>query len=206
MNNILEILLNIFRKYISVSRGLKKSSIKEDTWRNENHKTNHILERSSHRRCSVRKDELMNCFCGMVDRRKAFSLISSQDHCQRSSRISNMPRAGFKPEQNLSSGLVEWSCAVVITTTPQRQTTTPQRQTTTPRHLFRDVLRNFTKFTGKHLCQVLFMSGLKACNFIKMRLWHWCFHVNFAKFLRTPFLQNTSGWLHLFRVNRVSDY
>ena len=28
---------------------------------------------------------IMNSFCGMVDRRKAFSLISSQDHCQRSS-------------------------------------------------------------------------------------------------------------------------
>ena len=27
-------------------------------------------------------DELMNYFCGMVDRRKAFGLISSQDHCQ----------------------------------------------------------------------------------------------------------------------------
>ena len=26
---------------------------------------------------------LMNCFCGMVDRPKAFSRISSQDHCQR---------------------------------------------------------------------------------------------------------------------------
>ena len=33
----------------------------------------------------------LNCFCGMVDRRKAFSLISSRDHCQRSSpsRISD---------------------------------------------------------------------------------------------------------------------
>ena len=28
---------------------------------------------------------MINCFCGMVDRRKAFSLISSLDHCQRSS-------------------------------------------------------------------------------------------------------------------------
>ena len=28
---------------------------------------------------------VMNCFCGMVDPRKAFSLISSRDHCQRSS-------------------------------------------------------------------------------------------------------------------------
>ena len=62
---------------------------------------------------------MMNYFCGMVDQRKMFSLISSWDHCQRSSPwwISNMPRAGFEPAQNLSSGLVEWSCAVVITTT-----------------------------------------------------------------------------------------
>ena len=69
---------------------------------------------------------MMNCFCGMVDRRKAFSLISSRDHCQRSSpsRISDTPRAGFEPAQNLSSGLVESSCAVVITTTPRRHNDT----------------------------------------------------------------------------------
>ena len=62
---------------------------------------------------------MMNCFCGMVDRRKGFSLISSRYHCQRSStsQISNTPRAGFEPAQNLSWGLVEWSCAAVITTT-----------------------------------------------------------------------------------------
>ena len=42
-------------------------------------------------------DEL-NCFCGMVDRRKAFSLISSRDHCQRSSpsRICDTPRIFFE--------------------------------------------------------------------------------------------------------------
>ena len=64
----------------------------------------------------------MNCFCGMVDRQKVFSLISSRDHCQRSSpsRISDTPQAGFEPAQSLSSGLVEWSCAVVITTAPRR--------------------------------------------------------------------------------------
>ena len=57
---------------------------------------------------------MMNCFCGLVDRRKTFSLISSQAHRQRSSplRISDTPRVGFEPTQNLSSGLVEWSCAV----------------------------------------------------------------------------------------------
>ena len=44
-------------------------------------------------------DELMNCFCGgIVDRRKAFSLISSGDLCQRSlpSRISDKSRAGVQ--------------------------------------------------------------------------------------------------------------
>ena len=38
---------------------------------------------------------MMNCFCGMVDWRKAFSVISSRDHCQRSSSsLSYMPRVG----------------------------------------------------------------------------------------------------------------
>ena len=61
---------------------------------------------------------MMNCFYAMVDLRKMFSLISSRNHCQRPSppQISDKPRAGFETEQNLSSSLVEWSCAVVITT------------------------------------------------------------------------------------------
>ena len=33
----------------------------------------------------------------------------------------------------------------------------------------------------------------QTCNFIKRRLWHRCFKVNFAKFLGIPFLQSTSG-------------
>ena len=60
------------------------------------------------------------------------------------------------------------------------------------------VLRNFTKFTGKHLCQSLFfnkVADLRLATFLKKRLWHRCFPVIFAKFLRTPFLQNTSGRL-----------
>ena len=63
---------------------------------------------------------MMNCFCCMVDQRKVFSLISNWDRCQRSSSswISDMQRGRFKPVQNLSSGLAEWSCAVVISTTP----------------------------------------------------------------------------------------
>ena len=54
----------------------------------------------------------------------------------------------------------------------------------------KSVLKNLAKFTGKHLCWSLFFK-------MKKRLQHRCFAVNFAKFLRTPFLQNTSGRLHL---------
>ena len=53
------------------------------------------------------------------------------------------------------------------------------------------VLRNFTKFTRKHLCQSLFFNkaaGVRLATFSKKRLWQRCFPVNFAKFLRTSFL------------------
>ena len=54
---------------------------------------------------------MMNSLCGMVDQRKVLSLISSRDHCQRSSpsRISDTSRAGFELAENLSSGIVERS-------------------------------------------------------------------------------------------------
>ena len=47
----------------------------------------------------------------------------------------------------------------------------------------KSVLRNFTKFTGNTFARVSFLIKLQA---LKKRLWHRCFPVNFAKFLRTP--------------------
>ena len=46
----------------------------------------------------------------------------------------------------------------------------------------------------KHLSEnFLFnkVKGLRLATLSKKRLWHRCFPVNFTKFLRTPFLQNT---------------
>ena len=66
------------------------------------------------------------------------------------------------------------------------------------------VLRNFTKFTGKQLCQSPFfkkVAGLRSAALLKKRLWLRYFLVNSAKFLRTPFLQNTSGRLILYKSN-----
>ena len=54
----------------------------------------------------------------------------------------------------------------------------------------KDVLRNFTKFTGKHLCQILFynkVTGPEPATLLKTRPWHRYFLMNFAKFPRTLF-------------------
>ena len=66
--------------------------------------------------------------------------------------------------------------------------------------LSKKVLKDFAKFTGKHLCQSLFfnkVAGFRPATLLKKRVWHRCFPVNFAKFLWTPFLQNTSWRLLL---------
>ena len=61
------------------------------------------------------------------------------------------------------------------------------------------VLRNFSKCTGKHLCQGLFFKKVagRPATLLKKMTWHRCFPVNFVKFLITRFLQNTSGRLLL---------
>ena len=42
------------------------------------------------------------------------------------------------------------------------------------------ILKNFVKSIGEHLC-------LRSATLLKKRLWHRCFPVNFAKFLRKFF-------------------
>ena len=57
------------------------------------------------------------------------------------------------------------------------------------------VPKNFAKFTAKHLHRILFFD--KVADLIstvrvrvRVRLYHKCFPENFAKALRTPFLQS----------------
>ena len=62
------------------------------------------------------------------------------------------------------------------------------------------VLRNFAKFTWKHLSQSLFfdkVADLRLATLLKKRLWHRCFPMHFVKFLRTPFLIEHLWWLLL---------
>ena len=61
--------------------------------------------------------------------------------------------------------------------------------------------RNFPKFAGKHSCQGLFFKesdGLRPATLLKKRLLHSCFFVNFAKFLKAPFVTEHIWWLVLY--------
>ena len=54
--------------------------------------------------------------------------------------------------------------------------------------LRKGVLRNFSKFAEKNLCQRLIfnkVADLSPATLLKKRPWHRCFPVNFAEFLRT---------------------
>ena len=60
----------------------------------------------------------------------------------------------------------------------------------------KDVLRNFEKFTGKHLCQRLFLNkvaGLrpKACNFIKKKSLAQMFSCEFFEISKNTFFHRT---------------
>ena len=59
------------------------------------------------------------------------------------------------------------------------------------------VFKNFAKFTRKQLCQGLFLNkvaSLRPPTFLKKRLWHRVFSVNFTNFLRIPFfIEHISG-------------
>ena len=61
------------------------------------------------------------------------------------------------------------------------------------------VLKNFSKLTGKQLCQSLSFNKAAgyACDFIKKSIWHRCFPANFLKLLSTAYFIEHLGWLLL---------
>ena len=58
------------------------------------------------------------------------------------------------------------------------------------------ILKNFSRFTGEHLCWTLFLNKVGEFQpgaLSKKRFQHRCFPMNFVKVLRIPFLLNNSG-------------
>ena len=64
-----------------------------------------------------------------------------------------------------------------------------------PRCSLEKVFPKILQISQENICAraSLVIKLQAACNIIKKRPWYKCFPVNFAKFLRTPFLQNTFG-------------
>ena len=57
--------------------------------------------------------------------------------------------------------------------------------------------RDFRRNTSGWLLLTIFCKNVSPATLLKKRLWHRCFPVNFAKFLRTPFLTEHLQWLLL---------
>ena len=62
--------------------------------------------------------------------------------------------------------------------------------------MFLEILQNSQENTCARVSFLIKLQAVPA-TLLKKRFWHGCFPVNFAKFLRTHFLQNTSGRLLL---------
>ena len=73
--------------------------------------------------------------------------------------------------------------------------------------LWKKVFLEISKNIQENTCvRVSFFRKLQAlglATLLKKRLRYRCFPVNFAKFLSTSFLQNTSGWLLLYVLEKV---
>ena len=67
--------------------------------------------------------------------------------------------------------------------------------------VFLEISQNYQEDTCASVSFLNKVAGLRLANLLKKRLWHKCFSVKFAKFLRTPFLQYTSGRLRLVYVS-----
>ena len=60
---------------------------------------------------------------------------------------------------------------------------------------FHEIQIKYVKRKTPRLRKKEFKKSLGPATLLKKRLWRSCFRVNFVKFLKTPFLQNTSGWV-----------
>ena len=54
--------------------------------------------------------------------------------------------------------------------------------------VFLEISQNSQENTCARVSFLNKVAGLRPATLLRKRLWHWCFHVNFAKFLGTLFL------------------
>ena len=192
-------------------------------------------DRSSHRRCSVRKGVIGNFtkFTENTSTRvslqviflinvpqpqanipQAISLcnVGLDRSSHRRFSVKKVVIGNFTKFTENTSTRVSLQIIFLINVVPQPQANIPQvislcnvgpdRSSHRRFSVRKVVIRDFTKFTENTCTRVSFfnkVAGLKTETLLKKRLWHRCFPVSFAIFLRTPFSQNTSRRLLLTR-------
>ena len=61
-----------------------------------------------------------------------------------------------------------------------------------PNEVFsKKVIKNFTKFTAKHLCRIIFLIRLQTCNFIKKEIPTQMFSCEFCETFKSRFISRT---------------
>ena len=71
--------------------------------------------------------------------------------------------------------------------------------------VFLKILQNSQENTCDRVSFFNKVAGLRPATLLKKRLWHRCFPVNFAKFLRTPFLTEHLWWLLLYKCGYIKQ-
>ena len=75
---------------------------------------------------------------------------------------------------------------------PDKNTSPSNHQRCSIKQVFLEISQN----SQENICtRASFLIKLQVCNFIRKRLWHRCFPVNFVRFLRTPFFIEHLWWL-----------
>ena len=117
---------------------------------------------------------IINYFCAMVDRRKVFTPDFQPGPLSENITIANVRHSASRVRTCAESELtdfIEWSSAVVITTTPQHHNQWVEnplkwmiksRRSRPNVFCKKEVLKNFAKSTGKHMHWNLFLIELKV--------------------------------------------
>ena len=61
----------------------------------------------------------------------------------------------------------------------------------------KNVLQNIEKFTGKQLCQCLFLNKVEACDFVKKETLAQVFACEFCEIFKKTFFMENLWWLLL---------
>ena len=114
-------------------------------------------------------------------------LFLKHSKCKKQNHVSCLKKTNFHVEQLSNGGFLKFSRGFIFANENLFRVVFKAWGVRPVVFCINWVLRSFAKCTGNHLCQSFFfnkVAGLRPATLLKRRLWHSCFPVSFAKFLR----------------------